>query len=581
MGRKTVFFIIMTMIAALTFTEEGFLYRPFTEEDISLMKDSAGVRGTEKNYNVIIKGFGTGFAPPSAGWYENIAGRGRILAGTAGMKAPASYDNSVKIWFPPIGNQMYEGSCSCWAAVYYMRTFLEAKERGWDFSTASWDVPNNQPSPAEFRLKTFTPDFVYHQINGGGDNGSWTGDAAELMSQIGACLWDHMPYDDDNHTAWPSEAAWRNAPPYRTGGDTWIYLNDSGIVSMKDVLSTEKLIAIAIDAYEYDKFGPDDLLTADSYTSAVTNHANTVVGYDDNYGPYMEGGISKTGAFKVANSWGTGSWENVSDGFWWISYAAIKKLAYTWAHYYEDRTAYEPQLLAVLNISHAARGDLIRKFQRIGGATKSFDEIYYRGGANPYPSNDIVLDITDITGTGPQDVYRLSLKDLSSGEPYPDNAGTDNDGDVGTSTTGSIQKFCIEDYSAAGSDYSTQTPGANWCSIQIPKNTANGGTITVDVSAFEDTTPVTVDISDSRIYPNPLISSKNSSVTITDIPLDGEVTVYTLAGQEVYCYKNKTAAGSHIWGGVNSDGDALASGIYICVVKDGDRSKVMKLVIVK
>ena len=51
----------------------------------------------------------------------------------------------------------------------------------------------------------------------------------------------------------------------------------------------------------------EDLWTLNNYNPTSTNHANTIVGYDDNYGPYTESGNPNTyGAFKVANSWGVG-----------------------------------------------------------------------------------------------------------------------------------------------------------------------------------------------------------------------------------------------------------------------------------
>ena len=42
--------------------------------------------------------------------------------------------------------------------------------------------------------------------------------------------------------------------------------------------------------------------------------------------PITESGNPNTyGAFKVANSWGVGGWEHVSDGFYYISYECMKQ----------------------------------------------------------------------------------------------------------------------------------------------------------------------------------------------------------------------------------------------------------------
>ena len=65
-------------------------------------------------------------------------------------------DNSAGL--PPIGNQGNQLSCTCWASGYYLKTYHEGQERGWDLT-----VPEHQCSPA----------FLYNQLNGGEHGGVW------------------------------------------------------------------------------------------------------------------------------------------------------------------------------------------------------------------------------------------------------------------------------------------------------------------------------------------------------------------------------------------------------------------------
>lgn len=80
---------------------------------------------------------------------------------------------------------------------------------------------------------------------------------------------------------------------------------DEKLQELKQLLADSNLAIISINADYYNQLTDEDLWTLDNYNPDSRNHANTVVGYDDNYGPYEENGNPNTyGAFKVANSWG-------------------------------------------------------------------------------------------------------------------------------------------------------------------------------------------------------------------------------------------------------------------------------------
>ncbi|MDD3627442.1 MAG: T9SS type A sorting domain-containing protein [bacterium] len=553
-------------------------YAGFTPEQIQQMKESIGIFEFGKDYNIKFNGLGTGFSPPTEGQYLELLKTGKVVKSVKSLyrdKAPASYDNSTSKYFPPIGNQATEGSCTCWTYGYYMKTYQEAQEQNWDLSGASWlwGGGNNEPTPSTYHDKIFTPDFIYHQINQGYDSGSSGLDAVEFLDKFGCCTWDKMPYSDIDHTTWPSTDAYRNAAKYKANkpGTYYVYLDDTGIQSIKTLISNNTLVGISVDAGEYNNFDSNDLLTADTYNSATTNHANTIVGYDDNYGPYTENSATHYGAFKVANSWGAGiyTWENVNDGYYWLSYEAVKELGYQWGIFYEDRNNYTPKYLARINMTHNSRKDCIRAVSRTNPSSQiKFDERYLRGGQQPYPSNDILLDITDICGSDPRDTYVFTVLDLAYNVFYPNSYG-----ESGTATIGTVNKFWIEDYNIDGSDYDNGIPGKIYKSNDSPKSTVNSSEIKLYVylkakpgdNTGSDTEPVKIEY-----YPNPVSYSEDAKITFTKLKPNSVLKIYTLSGQLIYEYINESGDPNFEWKLQNELGKKLAAGIYLFYYKDED-----------
>ncbi|MHA1288493.1 MAG: hypothetical protein ACTSPB_13900, partial [Candidatus Thorarchaeota archaeon] len=168
----------------------------------------------------------------------------------------------------------------------------------------------------------------------------------------------------------------------------------------------------------------------ETYNPTGTNHANTIVGYDDNFGHYTEEGETRYGAFKVANSWGTG-WggDHDNDGFYWISYEAMKQRVEYYMFYY-DKYDYNPHTIAVFQMTHNKRDECditVGKGSTSSPTqTKEFAPWNYDGGAHPFPNNKIILDITE-----------LNHVDGTFLEVY----------DGGSSTTGSLDYFAVEFYS--------------------------------------------------------------------------------------------------------------------------------------
>lgn len=410
-----------------------------TVDEFERFKSAVGVYQEGKNYNVIIDGHGTGLRPPTEKQLRELKDRRFLVEIKPSYDAPSAYDNSETDWFPPIGDQGLQGSCVTWACGYYTKTFQEAKEHGWDLS-GCWFSEVSGPS-WEFRDYIFSPAFIYNQINGGVDEGSYYSDAMDLLYRIGCCTWRKLPYDDINYTDWADEEGWRQAVLYRSlnGFNVMDVSTSEGIEALKEFVSSGNLGVISVNADYYLLMETNDLWTADIYGPIATNHANTIVGYDDSFGPYTEFGNPNTyGAFKVANSWGKGDWENEADGFLYISYECMKQRI-MYVYFYENRLDYNPQMISVFSLNHNVRGDC-QVSLGIGNpeapiATISFDDYNLNGGDHPYPFNNMVLDITEfvpyLTESG--DTLFLSVYDRDPLEGY-------------SALTGRIDHFAVEIY---------------------------------------------------------------------------------------------------------------------------------------
>jgi parallel beta-helix repeat protein len=410
--------------------------RGFKDFEIEELKRTFGVYQEETNYNPVIDGHGTGWRPPTEKAWTTIAHEGRIvddifLVGAQPSAPPVSVDHSASIWFPPIGNQDGEGSCVAWAVGYYVKTFQEAKEHNWNLSDASWEGGYYGHPTSAYQDRIFSPDFVYHLINNGVDSGSSFYDAINLVCEVGISSWKEMPYDPLDYVSWPSEEAWSEAPLYRADGSTIDYLLLStydDLQSLKNWIASGNLAVIGVDANQYPSLD-NDVWTLDNYLSPSVNHANTIVGYDDTVA-YSEEGQTRYGAFKIANSWGVGEWENVPDGFYWISYEAMMQRVED-CMFFSDRIGYEPTVLSSFRIDHSMRSECSISIgmgdHDFPVVAKSFSYLV-KGGSHPFCANNIVFDVTEF-----KDSVSTVYGQLFFIKVY----------DGGTPTTGTIMNFSI------------------------------------------------------------------------------------------------------------------------------------------
>ncbi len=424
-----------------------------TAAELQQYKDNVGTYQENQNYNRIVAGHGTGLSPPTADQWGEIADNAYVVEEINFQSPlPDTVDLSTSSWFPPIGDQGNQGSCSFFADVYYTKTYQEAKEHQWNLSQATWvgaGGGDNGHVADEYQNRVMSPAFVYHLLNNGTHIGASLEAPIMVMCSIGVSSWQNMPYDENDISSWPSEAAWAQAPYYRSNSTylyQYIFANQTnGITNLKNWLAAGNVAVVALDAkdnlYPISSSNNQDLLTLDNYINGPLDHAQTIVGYNDSI-TYMENGTLRNGAFKIVNSWGIGGgWENVADGCYWLSYQVIAELSAAKSPVVlsQDLTGYEPEILATFNINHAARSDCNITFG-LGTPSqpvvkKTFDYYFsegdlYLGGQRPFCTNNIVFDLTEFKS------YMTCLYN----QPFFMQVY-----DSGTSGTGTINYFAIGD----------------------------------------------------------------------------------------------------------------------------------------
>ena len=426
-----------------------------TTVEFEELRSQVGVYQEDQDYNQIVNGHGTGFSPPTEKEWASIAQNAYFIDNVASASSPATVDLSATPWFPPIGNQANQGSCVAWSIGYYVKTFQEAKEHSWDLSGATWDGGYSGHPSLGYQDKIMSPAFIYNLINDGQDKGASYSEAIRLVCFIGDSSWARMPYNRLNYTAWPSEMAWTEAANNRGNSSGYQYMDisdNTGLSNLKNWLASGNLAVVSVDAYKIQNqvtgeslLNDMDMLTLDNYINPSTNHAATIVGYDDNFA-YTELGATQYGAFKIANSWGKGGWEKISDGFYWISYEAMKQKVSQggYAMFYFDSSNYQPSLLAKFAIEHPKRSECTITVG-LGTPTspiqtKIFSN-YVSGGALAFSPNNIVIDITEFKKIIPvfnDQPFFLKIKDTE------------------TSTVGNIIYFGIENVDASGTPCQTK-----------------------------------------------------------------------------------------------------------------------------
>ncbi len=318
------------------------IYHLATQKEIDEMKENWGVYDSNKNYNNIAPdGHGTGLCPPTEDEWDEMIGKLKIVDNISypgGEGQRSSFDHMGSPFFPKIGDQGSQDSCAAWATTYYQHGYYQALDNNWN--DAYTGNPNHLMSPA----------WTYNKANHGENGkssfyGNWN-----VLRTVGCAKESTMPYNENDHVSWGSEAAWRSAPEFRCADyDSYYYSTKMfNTINIKNALligRTPFMMMNGNDLYSGVSWSWDDTITSGDIFNPA-DHALTIVGYDDS----KEAG-GEVGAFKVVNSWGE-EWNEV--GYFWMTYYAFIQYGNQYnydVYWFDDSPDYEPSLLGVWQLN--------------------------------------------------------------------------------------------------------------------------------------------------------------------------------------------------------------------------------------
>ncbi|MFH1228117.1 MAG: PEGA domain-containing protein [Planctomycetota bacterium] len=264
-----------------------------------------------------------GLAPLPRAQYDLIPMIAAPLGGVTGL--PSSYDLSDKM--PTPGNQYRQGSCVAWAVAYALKSYQEQDERNWGANT---------------NAHRFSPAYIYNQINGGRDGGSFIPYAINILTEQGCATMATMPYhpnswtDTNDYLTQPSQAARTEAANYKCIIYRTVNIMDRTEIKGFLYSGAPLVIAIQVGAnlwyrdkirdtnYIYRSLGDTIPLNEERTDWGYAGHAVTLVGYDNT-----------KRAFKFINSWGT-DWGD--GGYAWIDYDFFPQVCFE-AYWVQDYVA--------------------------------------------------------------------------------------------------------------------------------------------------------------------------------------------------------------------------------------------------
>jgi len=279
-----------------------------------------------------------------------------------GAKGPFSLATSM----PSPMDQGLIGSCGSCATGYAWKSHMEALARGWTPSGTT---------------HTYSPSYLYAQVNGGGDNGSFFEDNLFVLCARGIASLESQPYSAD-YTTWPTQSQCDNARAQRNAYVKKVYIGSAmEVITPAELKKAKSLIAkgtplllgISVDsAFDNLDSGATNYVWYPSEVGYRGGHAITLIGYDDT----ITDGYGHVGAFEFQNSWGTG-WCNggrayvAYDGFYQSSY--VESAVY----YGAERKPYTPTMKANITISHARRGELAIRIGAGSLEKPKWSELFY------------------------------------------------------------------------------------------------------------------------------------------------------------------------------------------------------------
>lgn len=291
--------------------------------------------------------------------------------GSASAGLPSSVDNSQSKYFPAVGDQKSLGACVAWAQAYYQFTYTMNKEMG----VAT--TPEN----------SFSPKFVYNNVNKGKDDGLSAEFAYDFMMYQGNVPLKLVPYDKDYLSWCPTEEVWKTSIKYRVKdyqfferfGDVETTItspDDSDLDAVKTALSNGEVLSFSTYAYSFNKVkltqnsdAPENSKYLNEYVVSNLNgmegsHRMALVGYNDNIWTDINKNnkvdAGEMGAFKIVNSWGE---DFGNKGFIWVAYDALNNVSVVeGAPEIAKRLAFMSSIARIDVVPYNATGNLYFKY---------------------------------------------------------------------------------------------------------------------------------------------------------------------------------------------------------------------------
>jgi hypothetical protein len=177
-------------------------------------------------------------------------------------------------------------------------------------------------------------------------------------------------------------------------------------------------ITFTVNALDATATYSNPAIPAGSYSLVVeSSHEGTVSAPAQTLTVYVYDGLTSSGTinlesiiqkFKVLNSWGIGGWENVDDGYIWMTAEVMKKVG-VFIMFQENLVNYDPRYLLTFSLDHERRADIKNIFVDLYESTQAYSEGFIRrkhftpynlqytkqGGAEAFPIDTVSMDITE------------------------------------------------------------------------------------------------------------------------------------------------------------------------------------------
>ncbi|MCH2218415.1 MAG: C1 family peptidase [Flavobacteriales bacterium] len=222
------------------------------------------------------------------------------------MDIPTDLPENVDLseLMPPVKSQGNQGSCTSWAIVYYLKSYQEKIQYGYDYENLK---------------EVMSPAYIYNQVKVSDDcqSGSSIRVSLDKLKDEGVVSWIKFPYTDESCNEQPPDELIGEALENRIGSYYPLGVPDENTDENYTLMNLIKaqlnegnpiVTSFIFNKLLWEYYG-DEYIAYDYLEDPNVNnicHAILIVGYND-----------EIGAFKFVNSWGA-NWGN--QGYGWLTY---------------------------------------------------------------------------------------------------------------------------------------------------------------------------------------------------------------------------------------------------------------------